>query len=149
MYYITKTKELLDIDSRLSQRQKDILSSITIEKLKYISDCEKYLSLVNKYKIPFEKQDYIVWIQNAQNPDGCFGFFPKTTSFLENTFHALKALNELRSSPNSIKKCEQFIHSCRTLEGGFGRQTTSVPTLEYSYYAIISLKIIDKMKKCK
>ena len=145
IYYMSMIKNILNMEIILSQEAVNFLSYMSLKKLKDISECEKYLALANRFRIPFRKQDFLLWIKDAQNPDGCFGFFPKTTSFLENTYYALRALEELHSTSYDIKNCKRFIHSCLTNTGGFGRQATTVPSLQYSYYAILSLKIIDKM----
>ena len=144
IYYMTMIKDMLDMETNLSQETVNFLSDMSLKKLKDISECEKYLALANRFKIPFREQDYLFWIKDAQNPDGCFGFFPKTTSFLENTYYALKTLEDLHSVPYDIENCERFVHSCLTNTGGFGRQATTVPSLEYSYYAILSLKLLTE-----
>ncbi|MDH7506805.1 MAG: hypothetical protein QHH15_03320 [Candidatus Thermoplasmatota archaeon] len=106
---------------------------------------------MKKLHLTFQPKKYVLLIQNSQNPDGGFGIVPHTTSFLESTYHALKSLKELNTIPLNITKCERFVHSCITKTGGFGRQITTVPSIQYSYYAFISLnislKIINEMKR--
>ncbi|KAA0006132.1 MAG: hypothetical protein FE039_00435 [Thermoplasmata archaeon] len=147
IYYIVMIKELLKMGIELNQKVIGFLTGVTPEKLGYISECAQYVITMNKLRLPFVKERFIQWVRDAQNPDGCFGFTLKTTSFLENTYHALRALKVLGSKPRNMENCERFIYSCLTKSGGFGRQSNTVPTLEYSYYAIVNLKILDEMKK--
>jgi len=88
----------------------------------------------------------IDWIRASQNRDGGFGFYPGTTSFLENVWYALQGLASLRSRPLDVEGCEEFVLSCATGTGGFSRQMGAMPTLEYSFMAIESLAILDDMR---
>lgn len=71
---------------------------------------------------------------------------PGSTSFLENVYSALDSLRMLRSAPLDIRACEDFVLSCRSKEGAFGRQIMALPSLEHSLIAVRSLKIIDGMR---
>ncbi|MEM4259912.1 MAG: hypothetical protein QXG00_01620 [Candidatus Woesearchaeota archaeon] len=48
----------------------------------------------------------------------------------------------LGQQPDNIKKCKEFIMMCQSKIGGFGRQINAVPSLESTYHAIKSLKIL-------
>jgi len=98
-------------------------------------------------KKDFNRQEHITWLQQTQGIDGGFGFYPQTTTFIENTYHGLYALEQLEAEPLKLQACEKFILLCRTGNSAFGRKIISIPTLEATYYATKSLEIIDRMKK--
>jgi len=141
------TKELLHMHVTLTRNEQAVLSSTQLKPVKSMEECKQLVVLMIKIQSSFEQQEYIHLIQTGQNHDGGFGIVPHSTSFLEPTYQALRGLKELHVLPVDIHECERFVHSCMTNIGGFGRQITTVPALEYSYYAFLSLKIIDEMKK--
>ncbi len=145
IYYhlLLKLRLRLEIDSE----EITAVSSCSISELKYISDICRQVILMNKMNISFDKSKYSHWILHDQNYDGGFGFLHQTTSFLENQYYAFRALDELNSVPLRLEKSEAFIFSCRTGAGGFGRQIRSLATLEATYHAIESLRILENMKK--
>ena len=147
LYYLLRLKENLDIRIDSNEKIGNILSSTIRKPPECMSDCEMRIFLMNNLKLHFNRQRYIGWIQKAQNGDGGFGFFPGSTSFLENVYYALKSLKQLHSKPLELDKCEYFVRGCTTNNGGFGRQISAVPKLEYTYYGIRCLKILDGMKK--
>jgi len=110
-----------------------------------VSEAHKTIFLMKRYGIPFDRNHYVSHFQLAQNDDGGFGFFQGTTSFLENVYHSLNGLSELGSRPLDLKACERFIHYCKASNGGFGRQILTVPSVEYTYYAVSSLNTIGRM----
>jgi len=85
------------------------------------------------------------WLQRSQNGDGGFGFFPGTTSFLENCHAALAALSLLGARPNDPANLRAFIVSCQTGRGGFGRSLRAAPFLDASWHGIASLRLLDAM----
>ena len=147
LYYMVLTKELLHMQVIRTRNEENIISSAQLKSIKSMEECKQLVILMIKLHISFQQQEYVHIIQTSQNGDGGFGIIPHSTSFLESTYQALRGLKELQSLPVDIHKCERFVHSCITNIGGFGRQITTVPALEYSYYAFRSLKIIDEMKK--
>ena len=148
LYYMVSTKELLMMSTtNLIKNEKNILSSAQKKQVKSMEEYKQLIILMKKLNITLPAKEYIRIIQNSQNPDGAFGIVPNSTSYLEPTYHALRGLRELHVFPNDIYQCERFIDSCMANIGGYGRQTITVPTLEYSYYALMSLKIIEEMKK--
>jgi len=147
LYYIVLTKELLHLQVTLKRNEQDILSSAQLHSVKSMEEYKQIVILMIKLYNSFQQQEYVHIIQTSQNHDGGFGIVPHSTSFLEPTYQALCGLKELHALPVDIHECERFVHSCITNIGGFGRQITTVPALEYSYYAFLSLKIIDEMKK--
>ncbi len=61
-------------------------------------------------------------ILRSQNSDGGFGFYPGTTSFMENTYYAVKILIVLNVKPVFLKELKEFILLCRNADGGFARK---------------------------
>ena len=147
LYYLVLTKELLHMQVTLTRNEQDILSSAQLKPRKSMEECKQIVILMIKLHNSFQQQEYVHIIQTSQNFDGGFGIVPHSTSFLESTYQALRGLKELHAFPVDIHECERFVNSCMTNIGGFGRQITTVPSIEYSYYAFLSLKIIDEMKK--
>ncbi len=76
------------------------------------------------------------WLRACQNGDGGFGFFPGTTSFLENSYYCLSALSLIEASPADPERAEQFIVSCQTGAGGFARSIVGAPFPESSWHAV-------------
>ncbi|MBA3002516.1 MAG: hypothetical protein FP813_01460 [Desulfurivibrio sp.] len=87
------------------------------------------------------------WLQRTQNGDGGFGFFPGTTSFLENCHAALAGLSLLGVRPNDSANLRAFIVSCQTGRGGFGRSPRAAPFLDASWYGIASLRLLAEMEQ--
>jgi len=110
-----------------------------------IKELTMYLRLKSRIQ-ESEKNKLIRWILRCQNPDGGFGFLPNSTSFIENTYFALKALNLLKVEKNTIQpnlsKALSFILSCYTGRGGFARKSGGAPLLEATYYSIYSLLLL-------
>lgn len=73
---------------------------------------------------------------------GRFGFFPGTTSFIENCHHALAALTMLGGAPDQPEKARQFVLSCQTAGGGFGRSLRAAPFLDSTWHALPSLRLL-------
>ena len=147
LYYLVLTKENLNISIALTENEKNILTSAQKQNIKSMEEYKQFVTIMKKLHISFQQKEYSQRIKASQNSDGGFGLVQNSTSFLEPTYHALEALKELDTTPKNIHKCERFVYSCMTQVSGFGRQMITVPSLEYSYYAIVSLKIIDVMKK--
>ncbi|MBA2849605.1 hypothetical protein HNQ76_002007 [Thermosulfuriphilus ammonigenes] len=80
------------------------------------------------------------WVLAAQNPDGGFGFFPGTTSYLENAYFACFILKAFGLSPRQPDALGAFALSCRRKDGGFARAPGGVSFLETSWYALCILR---------
>lgn len=83
-----------------------------------------------------------IWLRRCQNGDGGFGFFPGTTSFIENCHHGLAALKMLGAAPAEPAKARQFVLSCQTGRGGFGRSLRAAPFLDATWHALASLRLL-------
>ena len=105
----------------------------------------KKVSVLSYRDINFDKQQIIRWVRSCQNGDGGFGFYPETTSFMENTYCALEILSKLGSSPSEIELCRKYILSCQTKDGGFGRAPVSFPFIESTFHAVVGLLCLEEM----
>jgi len=86
------------------------------------------------------------WLQRSQNGDGGFGFFPGTTSFIENCHAALAGLSLLGARPLDPGNLRAFLLSCQTGRGGFGRSPKAAPFLDASWHGIASLRLLEEME---
>jgi len=123
------------------------ISRPSISDLRTMDNVLRQLLLMRQLDIPFDRNVYMEWIRSSQNGDGGFGFFPGTSSFLENTYYALRALSLLESQPRDLQGCRYFIQRCQASNGGFGRQSIAVPSLESTYHALSSLFRLERMEQ--
>lgn len=141
IYYASKIAELLGNDE---------ITIKLIQNLKKISMKEHLLSELcwkaishKKLGVQFDKEKVAEKIKQFQGYDGGFSFTEKgAPSFIEETYLAMEALSELSHKPNNTEACISFVQSCRANDGGYGRQITTVPSLEATYYAVAILKIL-------
>lgn len=116
--------------------KKTVLNNISLYNLNTLK------SFYHLYKIL--KMDFPIIFLNkiseAQNPDGGFGFFKGTTSYMENTYYACYILYHFNLKPKMLKKLKDFILSCWNVDGGFGRNSQGISFLESTYYALWILK---------
>jgi len=118
----------------------------SLDELNYISDLAYMVLIKNELKIKFDQQAYAQKIQSIQNHDGGFGFNEGSTSFLENTYLAVKALAALNQKPLLLNECLSLIEGSRANNGGYGRSISTVPTLEATSFAIECLQILKGKK---
>jgi len=85
------------------------------------------------------------WLQRSQNGDGGFGFFPGTTSFIENCHAALAALTLLGARPSDPDNARTFLLSCQTGGGGFARSPGAAPFLDASWHGVAGLRLLEEM----
>lgn len=90
-------------------------------------------------------EDMIGWLQACQTPDGGFGAFPGTTSFIENSHWCLKALSLLDAGPQFPDRARDFILGCKTQGGGFARKSGGAPFLYATWHAVASLLLLGNM----
>jgi hypothetical protein len=122
------------------------LSPFQFQNGENLQTLRKKVSILLGRDITLDKQEIIQWVQGCQNGDGGFGFYPVTTSYMENTYCALEVLSMLGSSPSQMGLCEKYILSCQTKNGGFGRAPTSFPFIESTYHAVTGLLRLKEMK---
>jgi len=87
------------------------------------------------------------WLQRTQNGDGGFGFFPGTTSFIENCHAGLVALSLLGARPIDLDSARAFVVSCQTRRGGFGRSPRAAPFLDASWHGVASLCLLEELEQ--
>jgi len=87
------------------------------------------------------------WLQRTQNGDGGFGFFPGTTSFIENCHAGLASLSLLGARPIDLDSARAFVVSCQTRRGGFGRSPRAAPFLDASWHGVASLRLLAEMEE--
>ncbi len=124
-------KELLYLKNR-------VLRNLSKIRLKLIKDFYFLCKIVQR---DFPKK-FLENILNAQNPDGGFGFFKGTTSYMENTYYACYILYTQGLKPKDLNKLKNFVLSCWNKDGGFGRNSQGVSFLESTYHALWILKRI-------
>lgn len=104
-----------------------------------------YLARVFARAVPRPEPELIAWLQACQNGDGGFGFFPGTTSFIENCHACLRALAFLGSKPVDLDRAVFFISGCQTASGGFSRGGRAAPFLDATWHALASLSIVSSV----
>lgn len=110
-----------------------------LKELYYIMNCAQVCHL----SLP---QKAASWVKQCQNGDGGFGFMPHTTSFLENTYYALKLMLYLKVKPADMRQCRRFIQYCYVpSRGGFARSPGGVAFLESTYHALSALKVLHTL----
>lgn len=109
-------------------------------------DIHYYVLLFSKSDA-FQFNNIVNWLRNCQNGDGGFGFYPGTTSFIENCNYCISTLSLLGEMPSNIEKAERFILSCQTGAGGFSRNIKATAFLESSWHAINALKMLNELRK--
>ncbi|OGQ98303.1 MAG: hypothetical protein A2505_10910 [Deltaproteobacteria bacterium RIFOXYD12_FULL_55_16] len=113
-----------------------------------VEDAARYLFLKKTADQRIEEAGELTgWLQRTQNGDGGFGFFPGTTSFIENCHAALAALSLLGAKPSEPTKARAFLLSCQTGRGGFARSPRAAPFLDASWHGVASLRLLEEMEK--
>jgi len=102
-----------------------------------------YLSWAFGAALPVPKAELIAWLQADQNGDGGFGFYPITTSFIENCHACLRSLTFLGTHPLYQDKAFQFLFRCQNATGGFGRNSRAAAFLDATWHALASLVLVN------
>jgi hypothetical protein len=102
-----------------------------------------YLARVSGMGVPLPEAELIAWLQACQNGDGGFGFFPGTTSFIENCHACLRALAVLGAKPPDPERAASFLSGCQTAAGGFSRSGRAAPFLDATWHALASLSLVS------
>lgn len=145
-YYFVKFQDTSNKPARLDTKVVNYLLAQTPESLEFLPEVSRYVQLMDYLGLPIDNLKYSTWIQGTQWFDGGFGPIRGTTTFLEYTYDALRALLVLNAKPLDIEKCREFVTRCYIAkDGGFGRQSKTVPVPQYTYYAIKSLQALQNM----
>ncbi len=149
LYYILRIESVINetvtLDEDLKVKIVQFLKKLNVDNVVYVSLIYKVVFLFDYFGIRYS-DEWAEYVKRSQNRDGGFGFYPDTTSFLENVYYSLMALRQLNKKPDDMKECEAYVIRCKSKNSGFGRQHNTPPTLEYTYYAIESLNMISEMK---
>lgn len=119
-------------------------SLIMAQKWRTVSEAwmRLYLSHALQCPFPLPLPELTHWLQKSQSSDGGFGFFPGTTSFVENGYASLRALNFLHADPMDRCRAFSFLLGCQTISGGFGRSSQAAPFLDTTWHALAALALI-------
>ncbi|MCK9295580.1 MAG: hypothetical protein M0P70_10910 [Desulfobulbaceae bacterium] len=101
-----------------------------------------YLSQQIRATLPRPAAELVAWFRASQNGDGGFGFFPGTTSYVENCHACLRALAFLGVKPLDSDLAFRFLCGCQTTSGGFGRSSRSASFLDSTWHALAALAIL-------
>lgn len=113
-----------------------------------VDDMARYLAVKIMRAQRIEAAEELTgWLQRSQNGDGGFGFFPGTTSFIENCHASLAALSLLGARPINLANAKAFIISSQTGDGGFARSPGAAPFLDASWHGVASLRLLEEMER--
>ncbi|AIH03897.1 MAG: Prenyltransferase/squalene oxidase [Thermodesulfobacterium sp. 37_54] len=137
VFYILKSLRSLDLE------EIELNFNLTWG-LENIKEAYQLVWLWKNYQVDrsFPIQEVLKWLKEDFNPDGGYGFYPGTTSYLENTFYALKIYSLLEIKPENLNQTKEFIISCYVGKGGFARKPGATAFLESTYYAVKSFEVL-------
>lgn len=121
------------------------LSNFQFQPEDNLQTLRKKVSILLNHGIDFNRNEIIEWVQSSQNGDGGFGFYPGTTSYMENTYCALEILFKLQAHPLDMVSCKKYILGCQTKSGGFGRAPISFPFIESTFHAVSGWFLLKEM----
>jgi len=144
-YYVRRiAREILGEDSSFRGSGRSLMLPASCA----VGDVARYLFLKKMDGQPVAGAgELVAWLQRSQNGDGGFGFFPGTTSFIENCHAGLAALSLLGARPIDLDGARAFVASCQTGRGGFGRSQRAAPFLDASWAGVASLRLLEEMEE--
>lgn len=143
-YYVRRIfKEILEEPESLGPQRPVVLPARCA-----VEDAARYLFVKTMGGQRIEEAGELTgWLQRSQNGDGGFGFFPGTTSFIENCHAALAALSLLGVKPSDPVNARTFLLSCQTGGGGFARSPGAAPFLDASWHGVAGLRLLEEMEE--
>jgi prenyltransferase beta subunit len=125
--------------------EKERLAAILDRGWRTVGEAWMHIRLSSSFRkaLPLPEFELITWLQACQNGDGGFGFFPRTTSFVENCHAALRALAFLDAEPRDTAGAFFFLASCQTVGGGFGRSSRAAPFLDTTWHALAAISFLN------
>jgi len=102
-----------------------------------------YLSRKLRNTLPRPVAELIAWFRACQNGDGGFGFFPRTTSFIENCHVSLQTLAFLGGKPRAPHLAFDYLSACQNGDGGFGRSPRAASFLDATWHALAGFALLD------
>jgi hypothetical protein len=105
------------------------------------------LAILNWLNYPIDILKTEHFINKCENPIYSFVNVPDTSpSFIEHIYAGVIASNIISYKPHYINQCIEIIRKCQNNNGGFSRATDGgISTLENTYYAIHSLKLLSAL----
>lgn len=143
-YYLLKIAKILKLRLNFTLR---FFEFRTIKELYMILWIYDNFSVSLNLSLEKNLKKMINWIERCYNPDGGFGFSPGATSYLENTYFALRCYQILNRIPSQVEKIKEFVLSCYGGQGGFSRKPDGASFLESSYYGVRCMKIVFDLCK--
>ncbi|MEW6427145.1 MAG: prenyltransferase/squalene oxidase repeat-containing protein [Thermodesulfobacteriota bacterium] len=116
--------------------------SVELPEYPTLTDAARYVFVRAALDLPLAVPVLTDWIRRSQNGDGGFGFYPGTTSFIENCHGALAALALLGAEPTDPGGLFRFLLSCQTGAGGFSRNPAAAPFLDATWHAVRCLALL-------
>ncbi len=106
------------------------------------------LAIFNWLNYPIDILKTEHFIKKCENPIYGFVNVPDTSpSFIEHIYAGAIASNTIAYRPHYINQCIKLITKCQNNNGGFSRAADGgISTLENTYYAIHSLKLLSALK---
>ena len=104
-----------------------------------------YLSGGDPSALSTTREALVRWLRACQNPDGGFGFFPGTTSYMKNGHTCLRALALMGSAPRDTEAARGFILSALTSDGGIARKHGGAPFLDATWDGTAALRLLSEM----
>lgn len=139
---------LLEVLETPMPKAREILnnSAVMIGKWRTVDEAWMNIYLSRQIQRPLSQMgaELITWFRDSQNKDGGFGFFPGTTSFVENCHVCLRALAFLEAKPRDQAGAFRFLVGCRTAAGGFGRSSRATPFLYATWHALAALTALNQ-----
>ncbi len=143
-FYAIRTCHLLNHDTAMAL---DNLPPLTDYSIKSLSELRMLLYLIRHSAAQAEvagiSRQWLPWLKRCMNYDGGYGFFPGTTSYIENVYHAMGSYSLMGEEPGEARKSVGFIRACRSARGGFGRRSQGIPFPDSTWYATASLVFLS------
>jgi hypothetical protein len=142
-FYVRILDEVLGEKSRLLAEAPNF-TAVLDHKWRAVDEAWMHISLSRQIRntLPRPAAELIAWFRASQNGDGGFGFFPGTTSYVENCHACLRALAFLGVKPLEPDLAFRFLCGCQTTSGGFGRSSRAASFLDSTWHALAALAII-------
>ncbi len=105
-----------------------------------------FLKIISEKDRRSLKNRAVDWLRKCQNADGGFGFYPGTTSYIENCHYCLESLSILGQLPRYDHKTENFILWSQTTSGGFSRNIRAAPFLDSTWHAVRALRALQRLQ---
>jgi len=89
-------------------------------------------------------RQWLPWLKRCLNGDGGYGFFPGTTSYIENVYHAMESYRIIQAAPAKAHETVGFIRACRSARGGFGRRCQGIPFPDSTWHGTAALIFLSR-----